>query len=345
MRIRTAHLIAAALGLCAAVGSAQAQEFRIEEVPSIADLAPGKLKPKTIAFTDHRTNELTDQRSGLIRFSDWAQANPVQKQVLSLYPAYEEPTLVSSRTGKSQTKKLHMYVAEARFEIARAPATIDLARYATLAFVERMDPAIKHRLIVPADAIPGRDAKAPHNRNPVRSWCEEAPPVICIQSRYQLEGKLPSGIMLVNKLREGHRKIADYLEFQSELRVLPKAELDNPDFAKLTGTDTPVVGAIEQNIFHVNQVMQFGKFLALIQPRSAADASASVVTAFLVLAVETDLFEKQKHFENVPVLRNMVPAQVLAGNSSFNTGNSLSAGLPKYARNRIKAFASILEKE
>jgi hypothetical protein len=32
------------------------------------------------------------------------------------------------------------------------------------------------------------------------------------------------------------------------------------------------------------------------------------------------------------------------GNSSFNTGTSISAGLPDYSRNRIKAIAGLLEK-
>jgi hypothetical protein len=44
----------------------------------------------------------------------------------------------------------------------------------------------------------------------------------------------------------------------------------------------------------------------------------------------------------VPILRNLVPAQVLVGNSSFNSGTSLSAGLPAYARNEIKAVAGML---
>ncbi len=38
---------------------------------------------------------------------------------------------------------------------------------------------------------------------------------------------------------------------------------------------------------------------------------------------------------------NLVPSQVLLGNSSFNTGNSISAGLPSYVRNRIKSIAEI----
>ena len=40
----------------------------------------------------------------------------------------------------------------------------------------------------------------------------------------------------------------------------------------------------------------------------------------------------------------LVPQQVLLGNSSFNTGNSISSGLPNYVRNRIKAIAAILDK-
>jgi len=43
------------------------------------------------------------------------------------------------------------------------------------------------------------------------------------------------------------------------------------------------------------------------------------------------------------VLRNLVPAQVLAGKSSFNSGSSISAGLPVYARNQVKAIAGILD--
>jgi hypothetical protein len=54
---------------------------------------------------------------------------------------------------------------------------------------------------------------------------------------------------------------------------------------------------------------------------------------------------KKKEFVKVPVLRNLVPAQVLAGKSSFNSGSSISAGLPVYARNEVKAIAAILERK
>jgi hypothetical protein len=209
--------------------------------------------------------------------------------------------------------------------------------------IEQLDPSIKHRLITAADVIPNKDPKSP-NRNPKRQWCEGGGTIICIQSKYQLEGRLPTGIMLVNKIRENHKtKIADFMEFQSELRLVPDAEVDQAWLSTTTGIAAPVTGVVEQNIFYINQIMQFGKFLAVLQP-DPADARKAIVSAFVALAVDSDLFEKKKELESVPILRNLVPAQVLAGNSSFNTGNSISAGLPKYSRNRVKAIAALLEK-
>jgi hypothetical protein len=105
-----------------------------------------------------------------------------------------------------------------------------------------------------------------------------------------------------------------------------------------------VAGALEQNIFWVNQIMQFGRFLAVFQPHPG-DAGKTVATAFMALAVKSDVLERKKEYETVPVLRNLVPAQVLVGNSSFNTGNSISGGLPVYVRNRIKTIATIIERE
>jgi hypothetical protein len=56
------------------------------------------------------------------------------------------------------------------------------------------------------------------------------------------------------------------------------------------------------------------------------------------------VLERKREFERVPVLRNLVPIQVLMGRSSFNAGSSISAGLPEYSRNRLKAVAAELQK-
>ncbi len=337
------HCLALALALAFPLGAA-AQEFQLQEAPSLPPLTAGPLPPRTIVFTDHRKDELVDPVTGLIRFADWARARPQQKQLLSLFASYDEATLPGPEiTGKPYKRRLHVYVAEARFELAKPAASIDFAKLVTLPVLDKFDPSIKHLALAPADVIPNKDPKFAANRNPDRAWCE-GPGVLCIQSSYKFEGRLPTAILLVNKIRESGKKIADVLEFQSELRRLPPTEINQAMLAQATGVDTPVAGAIEQNIFYVNQVMQFGKFLAVLQP-NPTDPKKSIATAFIALAVDSDLFEKKKEFESVPILRNLVPAQVLAGNSSFNTGNSISAGLPKYARNRVKAMAALLEKE
>jgi hypothetical protein len=324
----------------------RAQDFGIAEVSSAAGLAVSQLKPKTIAFLDRPTEELIDPDAGLIRFEDWAQAKPIEKQFLSPFPSYLEPYSEVTVDGvrKRFKEKLHMYVGEARFLLARPPGSIDLASLVTLPFVERIDPAIKHRLITSAEAISPKDPRAINNQHPLRRWCETRPATICIRSRYQFEGKLPVGIQIANKLREGSKRLPDYLEFESELTLRPAAEVAEMGLATLTGLDTAPVGALEQNIFYVNQVMQFGKLLAVFQ-HHPADANQTAVTVFMALAVETSIMTKKKEFMKVPVLRNLVPAQVLAGKSSFNSGNSISAGLPVYARNQVKAIAGILERK
>jgi hypothetical protein len=265
---------------------------------------------------------------------------------LTPFPSYLEPTVEATVDGvrKRFKEKLHMYVGEARFALARPPGAIDLASFVALPFVERIDPAIKHKLIAPAEAVSAKDPRAVHNQHPLRRWCETRPVTICIHSRYQFEGKLPVGIQIANKLREGAKKIPDYLELESELTLRPPAEVTEMGLAALTGLDTPPAGALEQSIFYVNQVMQFGKLLAVFQAHPT-DTKQTVVTVFIALAVESNVLAKKKEFVKVPVLRNLVPAQVLAGKSSFNSGNSISAGLPIYARNQVKAIAAILERK
>jgi hypothetical protein len=334
------------VGALAATAHAAAPEFRVEEVTSPAALAVDQIKPKTILFMDHPSEELIDPDAGLIKFEDWAAARPLEKQFLTPYPSYVEPNVEITVDGvrKRQKEKLHMYVAQARFALARAPESIDLASYVSLPFIERTDPAIKHQLITPAEAVSPKDPRAVHNQHPLRRWCEARAVTICIRSRYQFEGKLPLGIKVANKLRDSSKQVADHLQFESELTLRPPAEVAEMGLNALTGLDTPAVGAIEQNIFYVNQVMQFGKLLAVFQ-RHPTDAKQTIVTVYMALAVETNIFLKKKEFSNVPVLRNLVPAQVLAGKSSFNSGNSISAGLPNYARNQVKAMAAILEQK
>jgi hypothetical protein len=334
-----------AAGLSLLASQAMAQSFQVEDVPSVAAVPVAQLKPKTIAFSDAGSDDVFGAGAIFSQYGAWAKAKPLQQQFLSLYPGYTEPNdeIVIDGVKRRLREKLHMYVAQARFVIAKAPSSFDLSKFATLPFAQQLDPAIKHRVITAADAVRPKDLKAIHNQNPQRRWCEGRPIVICLHSTYKLEGRLPVGIALANKIRDSAKKVSDTLEFDGELTVVPAEEATERRFADLTEVDTPVVGAIEQSIFYGNQVIQFGKLIAVFQAHPT-DPGKTVASVFMSLAIETNILVKRKEYANVPVLRNMLPAQVLAGKSSFNSGRSLSAGLPVYARNQVKAIAAILEK-
>ena len=331
--------------LIALIGSftvASAAAFSIDDVTSARNTAVAQLKPATIAFSD-KPADAADGNLSMVRFDYWAHVHPDEKKFLALYPSYTEPTVRKvEHDGKPQIEKLYMYVAQARFLLDRAPASIDLAHYVTLDFLGRIDPAIKHKALAANDIVPFTDAAGMGNQNPDRKWCTGRTTSICVQSTYKLEGKIPLGILLVNKLRESAKRIFDEIDFQSEFSALAPADVDQPGLQQLTALDTPVTGVLEQDIFYVNQIMKFGKFLAVFQ-NHPTDAGRTVVTAFMALAIKADVLDKKRGYERVPVLRNLVPADVLMGRSSFNSGSSISAGLPQYARNEIKTVAGILE--
>lgn len=314
---------------------------RIREVAAIAPSDVATLKPGTILFTDHRDTP-SNPESGLTPYLEWRKLRPAEQAALAPYPGYAEPDYRTTLNGvaKQRHETLKVYVAQGSFVVARPAESIDLAAFATLGFVAKMDPVIKHRSLNPADATPTRDPAAAFARRPDRAWCDGA--AACIESRYDLEGKLPLGVKLANKLEDGaSKKVAEFVSFQSELRALPAAEA--APLAALTRIDTPVAGGLEQTIFWVNQILRFGKFLAVVQPMPN-DPGKTVVTTYMALAIKADVLERKQEYARVPVLKNLLPAQVLMGNSSFNTGTSISAGLPTYARNRMIAFADALAK-
>jgi hypothetical protein len=340
------HAIAL-VGLIGSLSAACAQDFRIADAGSAKDWNPSQLKPGTIVFSDAAGGG-ADGRINLIAFADWARTQPAQKKFLSLFPGYSEPTVTkvvsAGAAAAPVVEKLTMYVAQARFVLDRPPGSLELAHYVTLPFLEKIDPAITHSAIAAADVNPLTDPQGTGNDNPQRKWCTGRTMLICIQSIYKLEGKIPIGIMLVNKLRDSPKKVSDHIDFQSELSRLPPADTDEAGLKELTGLDDPVAGVLEQNIFYVNQIMKFGKLFAVFQG-DPVDSGKTVVTAFMALAIKASVLDERRTFEKVPVLRNLVPAQVLMGQSSFNSGNSISAGLPKYARNEIGTIAGLLARD
>src|SRR6516164_648993 len=171
-----------------------------------------------------------------------------------------------SRTPRSSTCTWR----QARFVLAKAPAAIDLSRYVTLPFLEKIDPAIKHKLISAADATAFKDKAGTGNDNPDRKWCTGPATSICIESTYKFEGKIPMGIMLVNQLRD-RKKVVDHIDFRGELAVLAPSDLDQVGLQELAGLDTPVTGTFSKPRF-------WSSTLALI-----ASATNAVTTVLPVL--------------------------------------------------------------
>ncbi len=338
------------VGLLGSASAAGAQDFQIVEVSAARSSNVADIKPDTIEFSDHTSPGSIDSETALSRFDEWAEKHPNEKKFLALFATYTEPTVSKvSNAGTVQgtqkvTEKLYMYVVQARFVLDKAPGAIDLSRYVTLPFLAKIDPAIQHKLITAADVTSFKDAAGIGNDNADRKWCTGRATSICIQSTYKLEGKSPMGITLVNKLRDSLKKVDDHIDFQSELSALAPADLDQPGLQQLTTLDTPIGGVLEQDIFYVNEIMKFGKFFAVFQA-DPADPNKTVVTAFMSLAIKASVLDEKRGFENVPVLRNLVPAQVLMGQSSFNSGSSISAGLPKDARNEIGTVAGLLKQD
>ena len=338
------YSIALLIGLVAAVGeSAAAQEFQIVRVTSVPGFAIDQLKPNTIIFNDGRAD---DTSNGFVRFDDWSRLKPIQKQYMALFPTYTEQTVhkVIDGVSKAYRDEMQLYIVEARLKLSRPPSSIDLKRYTTLPFIQTVDPSITHQQIKASETTALTDEKYIANVNPDRKWCEGAGVTICVRSHYKLEGKLPIGIALANKIREGDKKIFPFIDFESELRLLSPTEEEAAGIKKLTGLDAPISGVLEQSMFYVNQVMRFGKFMAVFQ-QNPNEANSTIATVMIAVAVSSSTLDSKKKYQDVPVLKNLVPMQVLMGNSSFNTGSSISAGLPVYVRNRIKALAGILDHE
>src|SRR5665213_2327818 len=189
------HTTAVLFVLAASVAGANAVDFQIVKVATVAGSSVNDLKPNTIFFDDHRLDEKTD-KGAFIHFDEWSRTKPVQRQFLSLFPNFAEGTVhkVIDGAKKEVKDELSMYITEARFKLSRPASSIDLKNFATLPFVESIDPSIKHQIIQPSDVSVGKDEKSVANKNPDRPWCTGTGVALCARSTYKLEGKLPMGI-------------------------------------------------------------------------------------------------------------------------------------------------------
>src|SRR4029079_4202116 len=139
------NLTATALVFATTVAFAAAQDYQIVKVASVAGAAIDGLKPKTIFFTDHRTDETSD-KGAFIRFEEWLKTRPVEAKFLNIFPSFPEGMVHKIIDGSKKEVKdeLQMYVTEARFMLSRPADKVDLKAFASLPFIQSIDPTIKH---------------------------------------------------------------------------------------------------------------------------------------------------------------------------------------------------------
>ena len=134
---QTLTVLIAVAALAASCGSLHAQEF------AIAEAAWSDARPRGAQGENHRVPRPSERgidrpgrRAHSIR--GLGAGKPVEKQFLTPFPSYLEPTVEVTVDGvpKRFKEKLHMYVGEARFVLARPPGSID-ARKSGEAFVRR----------------------------------------------------------------------------------------------------------------------------------------------------------------------------------------------------------------
>src|SRR4029078_4818939 len=114
------NLTATALVFATTVAFAAAQDYQIVKVASVAGAAIDGLKPKTIFFTDHRSDDTSD-KVAFIRFEEWSRARPNEAKFLNIFPAFKEGMVHKIIDGSKKEVKdeLQMYVNDGRCMLAR----------------------------------------------------------------------------------------------------------------------------------------------------------------------------------------------------------------------------------
>ena len=150
-----------------------------------------------------------------------AKAKPLQAAASEPLPRLQraQPRHYRGRDEAPLQQKLHMYVAQARFIVAKPQGSINLAASGVPA---RCRAARSGHQTTGGDVgRRRRGQKKPSRsitRTPaplVRGPADGGLPALDLQAR----GRLPVGIALANKIREGGRQISDLLEFEGELTL------------------------------------------------------------------------------------------------------------------------------
>lgn len=341
------------LSFCFVLGlgfSARAETRTVQQLSAQAfeALQPAKLDPKLLYYGEKT-----------VTFGDWARQSPTEFQALALYPGYEEPTvtIVKNTLRKTAIERLMIYLVRTKTVLNKAAGKINLRQLINLETVRKFDPELEFKTIQPnqfmsavagkgqinnfkwgkcngAIVRPQRELDLSYTSPKTGSWCSDSSRSICVEACYGFGAAWSAAVMLNNQLVADEASKKDSgIGLQSEIRYFD-TEKDlglNVPVASLTGVNTPVRGGVELNLFYFNQIFEFGKVIAVLQEHPS-DPNQTIVTSFFVMGIKKRTWDQYSEVQ-----------KVIHGESRFNTGSGISAGVPVFTQNIIKSIANILE--
>lgn len=303
----------------------------------------------------------------LVPFAQWAQT-PVAKEFLVAYPGYQERVVTLKLNGKQTVETLDMFVGKAKTVINRPATGIDLKKMLNLKFAASLDPEIKHKQIAPAQIMPivaggdvsqkfdwcnkpvmkedgtrdfSRDAFFRYRsdgdlsqlQRPGSKWCENTERSICLESCYPFTNLIWTNLVRAyNKVARADDLKDVGISFESELRYfVSEAEMGKKlPIRDLTKYDGKVTGVIEQSMFYFDQVMDYGKILAVFQE---LPGNRTLVTSYIVIGVRHRTLAKN----------SLVKLTIMGNNPVGNTKTGITAGLPVFTQNLAKQISAGLD--
>lgn len=286
-------------------------------------------------------------------FKDWEKQHAYEGRVLKLFPDYREPERDSEDLASGGIRRAIedqvVFVGRATFALNKKP-DLELLRplmsTQTLSEIEKLAMAGKekncrwppgplvHQVIAPDKLLVDRATKRPHNTPPTGAWCE--PGRLCLESRWDYPSYL-AGMLTVYSITEGKRKDTFQLG-QGEARLLNASELSAIPDLKYLVPGAPLVGAVQQSTFYVNQLMRWGKNLVVLQSHPS-QPDTTLVTSYFVIAVSKKYYDLKKSISG-PEIRL---ADFFNGDSFLNCKNgTLMAGVPDYTTALAEALSVVL---
>ncbi len=259
-----------------------------------------------------------------------------------------------------------MFVARSKAIINKPASAINLKQMITLPFIQGLDSEILHAPITAQNTMPvvagrpnipnfqalcnkddvhisrpSRELSLEKFQRPGQPWCSDTSRSICIESCYIFDEFYKKGVSLLNRKSSAEDQKDLGMASQSEMRYfVSEAEMGKKvPLAALTGISTPVRGILEQNIFYFNQIVRYGKIVAVFQEHPT-DASKTILTSFLAFAIQTATYEKEFSFILTVKFKDILMGR--AG-KPINTATGITAGLPFYSLNIAKTLAKRLD--